>query len=152
MAILTDLPRSNDVRVGFTCGAFDLVHAGHIHHFTECRALCDYLIVGLHTNPAEDRPHKSTPVQTMYERWSQLAAISGIDQIIPYNTEVDLCNMLATLPITIRFVGSDHQEEYDRGRLTGQFATNARGIDTIVVPRYHTYSSSELRQRVINTK
>jgi len=53
---------------GFTCGAMDLLHAGHILMLKECKEQCDYLIVGLQTDPTLDRPEKHKPNQTAKER------------------------------------------------------------------------------------
>ena len=53
--------------IGFTCGAFDLLHGGHIVMLEECKRNCDKLIVGLQTDPSVDRPNKNKPVQSMFE-------------------------------------------------------------------------------------
>lgn len=132
-------------RYGFTCGAFDLLHPGHIHLLKTAKDWCDHLTVGLHTNPTIDRPQtKNIPVQTSFERWMQLQSVKYIDTIIPYDTELDLNNMLAVLPITHRFVG----EEYRSLTLTGQDICETKNITIIYIPRLHSYSSSHLRQRV----
>ena len=46
------------MKIGFTCSAFDLLNAGHILMLKKCRERCDYLIVGLQTDPTIDRPAK----------------------------------------------------------------------------------------------
>jgi glycerol-3-phosphate cytidylyltransferase len=130
--------------VGFTCGAFDLLHPGHLVMLKQCKDRCDWLIVGLHTDPTIDRPQKNKPIQSMYERWIQLNACTYVDHIIPYDTENDLRNMMATLDINIRFVGSDHLFDY----ITGKEICDDRGIEIQFTERYHEYSSSELRNRI----
>ena len=94
--------------IGFTCGAFDLFHAGHNIMLRECKAKCDFLIVGLHTDPTIDRPNKNKPIQTIYERYVQLKNCKWVDDVIPYDTEEDLKNLLATVPINTRFLGEDY--------------------------------------------
>jgi glycerol-3-phosphate cytidylyltransferase len=133
---------------GFTCGAFDLLHPGHLHFLNACMTNCDFLIIGLHTNPQIDRPEKNKPVQTVLERYMQLYAIMGAKKhrIIPYDTEKDLANMMATLDIDVRFVGSDYADKLES--LTGYNIMKKRGIDVKVVERFHDYSSSELRKRI----
>ena len=79
---------------GFTCGAFDLLHAGHIVMMKEAKENCDYLIVGLQTDPSIDRQEKNQPVQSVYERYMQLQAVKYIDEIIPYDTEQSLIDLL----------------------------------------------------------
>ena len=67
---------------------------------------CDYLIVGLQTDPSIDRQEKSQPIQSVYERFIQLDAIKYVDEIIPYDTEQSLLDLLeATKPIHLRFIG-----------------------------------------------
>lgn len=134
------------MRTGFTCGAFDLLHLGHIKMLKECRALCDILYVGLHTNPAYDRPDKNRPAQTVYERFKALENCPVlIDKIIPYDTELDLANIFDIEDIQVRFVGS----EYALSTLTGHEACKANQIQIVFNrPRRHTYSSSELRHRI----
>jgi glycerol-3-phosphate cytidylyltransferase len=86
------------MKIGFTCGAFDLFHAGHMLMFKECKEYCDYLIVGLHTDPTIDRPEKNKPIQSIEERMIQLEAIKYIDKIITYDTEQELYEILSNLP------------------------------------------------------
>ena len=131
--------------VGFTCSAFDLLHPGHLAMLKECKSHCDHLIVGLHTDPSIDRPGaKNKPVQTVYERYAQLRACKYVDEIIPYETEYDLINLIAVENINIRFVG----EEYSDTFLTAQDICDNKGIKIFYNSRKHKYSSSELRSRL----
>jgi len=131
--------------IGFTCSAFDLLHPGHIAMLKECKEHCDYLIVGLHTDPSIDRPkEKNKPVQSVYERYAQLRACKYVDEIIPYETEYDLINLLCIENIDIRFVGEEYSDTY----LTGQDICEKRNISIIYNSRKHKYSSTELRSRL----
>ena len=105
------------MKIGFTCGAFDLLHAGHVVMLKEAKQNCDYLIVGLQTDPTLDRQEKNKPIQSMYERYIQLQAIKYIDEIIPYDTEKSLLDLLESTPINIRFVG----EDYENRSFTGEY-------------------------------
>jgi glycerol-3-phosphate cytidylyltransferase len=130
--------------VGFTCSTFDLLHAGHILMLAEAKQICDYLIVGLQTDPTIDRPDiKNKPVQSVVERYVQLSAVKFIDQIIVYQNEKDLEDMLMFLPITVRFIG----EEYKDKDFTGKEICEDRGIKIWYNSRKHRFSSSELRKR-----
>ena len=131
------------MKIGFTAGAFDLLHAGHILMLAEAKANCDKLIVGLHTDPTIDRKEKNKPVQSTFERYVQLKALRYVDDIIPYDTEEDLMNILANSQIDIRFLGSDYK---DSKTYTGF------GLEMHVhfCKRKHRYSSTELRERVKN--
>jgi glycerol-3-phosphate cytidylyltransferase len=129
---------------GFTASTFDLLHAGHILMLAEAKSQCDYLIVGLQTNPSIDRPQiKNKPVQSIVERYVQLSAVKYIDEIIVYETERDLEDLLMFLPLNKRFIG----EEYHGKGFTGKQICVDRNIDIIYNSRTHRFSSTELRQR-----
>ena len=130
--------------IGFSCSTFDLLHAGHILMLAEAKSQCDYLIVGLQTNPSIDRPQiKNKPVQSIVERYVQLSAVKHIDEIIVYETERDLEDLLMFLPLNKRFIG----EEYHGKDFTGKQICVDRNIDIIYNSRTHRFSSTELRQR-----
>ncbi len=135
--------------IGFTCSTFDLLHAGHILMLAECKSICDYLIVGLQTDPTIDRPEiKNKPVQSIVERYVQLSAVKFVDEIIVYDTEKDLEDLLMFLPISMRICG----EEYKDKHLTGRDICDTRGIKIYYNSRTHRFSSSELRQRTYQSE
>ena len=131
-------------KIGFTCSTFDLLHAGHITMLEEVKHHCDYLIVGLQNDPTEDRPEKNKPVQSIVERQIQLAAVKYVDEIVIYNTEQDLMDLLLTLPIDFRILG----DEYKTKDFTGKDIAKQRGNKIIYNGRDHSFSSSSLRKRV----
>ena len=128
--------------IGFTCGAFDLLHAGHIVMLQEAKSNCDYLIVGLQTDPTIDRNEKNKPIQSVYERFVQLNAVKYVDEIIPYYTEQSLMDLLQSQKIDIRFVG----EEYRESKLTGRDL-----IKLHYTSRRHSFSSTNLRKVIKST-
>ena len=132
-------------KIGFTCSTFDLLHAGHITMLEEAKHHCDYLIVGLQTDPTVDRPDtKNAPIQTIVERQIQLAAVKYVDEIVIYNTEQDLKDLLLTLPINVRVLG----DEYKNKDFTGKDIAKQRGIKIVYNGRDHSFSSTSLRKRV----
>ena len=130
--------------IGFTCSTFDLLHAGHVVMLEEAKRHCDYLIVGLQTDPTIDRPEKNAPIQSIVERQIQLSAIKYVDEIVIYNTEADLEDLLLTLPINVKVMG----EEYKGKDFTGKQICKDRGIKLIYNGRDHSFSSTSLRKRV----
>jgi glycerol-3-phosphate cytidylyltransferase len=134
------------MRVGITFSAFDLLHAGHIGMLREAKANCDYLIVGLQTDPTIDRPtEKNKPVQTLVERYAQLNALKFVDEIVPYQTEEDVIDILELFQIDVRFLG----EEYREKEFTGKDVCRKRGIELHFNKRDHRFSTSGLRKRVV---
>ena len=94
---------------GIVFSCFDLLHAGHITMLEECKEKCNYLIAGLHTNPA----HKEDLVQSVYERYVQLKGCKYVDEIIPYSSEEEVKDMLLTLPLDFRFLGEEYKLAID---------------------------------------
>ncbi len=131
-------------KIGFTCSTFDLLHAGHVTMLEEAKRHCDFLIVGLQNDPTLDRPEKNAPVQSIVERQIQLAAVKYVDEIVIYNTEQDLIDLLLTLPIDVRVLG----DEYKNKDFTGKDIAKQRGSKIIYNGRDHSFSSSSLRKRV----
>jgi glycerol-3-phosphate cytidylyltransferase len=132
------------MKIGITFSTFDLLHAGHILMLEEAKQQCDYLIVGLQTDPTIDRPEtKNKPAQSIVERQLQLAAVKYIDQIIVYETEKDLIDILTIYPINIRFVG----EEYRNKDFTGKDYCLDNDIEIVYNNRKHRFSTTELRKR-----
>ena len=133
-------------KIGITASTFDLLHAGHIAMLREARTKCDYLICALQVDPSMDRPEKNKPVQTLVERHTQLAGVKYVDEIIPYQSEQDLEDILNMFPIDIRIIG----EEYKNGKFTGRAICSKRGIEIYYNKRDHRFSSSDLRKRVFD--
>lgn len=125
---------------GFTASTFDLLHAGHVAMLSEAKGVCDHLIVGLHVDPSLEREYKNSPIQTLVERYAQLRAVSSVDEIIPYQSENDLMDILTMYPIDIRIIGEEYRDKDFTGKnLEMQIHYNKRR---------HGFSSSLLRERV----
>lgn len=134
-----------DMKVGITFSTFDLLHAGHIGMLREAKDNCDYLIVGLQTDPTIDRPNtKNKPVQTLVERYAQLNALKFVDEIVPYQTEIDLIDILELFQLDVRFLGI----EYKDTDFTGKNSCESQGIQLHFNKRDHRFSTSNLRERV----
>lgn len=127
-------------KIGFTCGAWDLLHAGHVVMLKQARQNCDHLIVGLQTDPSIDRQEKNQPVQSVYERFVQVSALRDVDEVVPYDTEQSLIDLLESTSIDVRFIGEDYKDK----SFTGDYLP----IKIFYTNRKHSFSSSGLRKRV----
>ncbi len=133
-------------KIGITFSTFDMLHAGHIAMLSEARNHCDYLICGLQTDPTIDRPEtKNSPIQSIVERQIQLAACRYVDEVVVYQTEQDLVDLLLILPLDVRILGV----EYEDKNFSGRDECHDRGIDIVFNGRDHSFSSSSLRRRVV---
>jgi glycerol-3-phosphate cytidylyltransferase len=136
--------KAQGLRIGITFSQFDLLHAGHIAMLSEAKNHCDYLICGLQNNAKWDRPEKNEPIQSIVERQITLSATRYVDEIVVYNTEKDLEDILLTLPIDVRILGVEYMEK----DFTGRAICEKRKIELIFNGRDHSFSSSSLRKRV----
>jgi len=137
-------------KIGITFSTFDLgPHAGHIAMLAEAKNHCDYLIAGLQTDPTIDRPGiKNQPVQSVVERQIQLSACRYVDEVVVYQTEQDLLDLLLILPVDVRILGV----EYSHKDFTGKAECFSRNIEIIFNTRNHSFSSSSLRKRVAHSE
>ena len=129
------------MKKGITFGAFDLFHAGHVLMLEEAKTVCDYLIVCIQNDPSVDREEKNKPVQSIIEREIQVSGCRFVDEVIIYDTEVDLLNIIDQVDWDVRIIG----EEYKDKDFTGRDLTLERCYFN---KRPHSFSSSELRERV----
>jgi len=132
------------MKIGITFSAFDLLHAGHIKMLEAAKLQCDYLIVGLQTNPTLDRPEKNMPIQTVVERYIQLKGCKYVDEIVPYETEQDLEDVLKSFLIDVRIVG----DEYEFKDFTGKSFCQESGVELYYNKREHRFSSTALRKEI----
>lgn len=141
--------KDKGLKIGITFSTFDLLHAGHIAMLAEARNHCDYLIAGLQTDPTIDRPDtKNKPVQSIVERQIQLASCRFVDEVVVYQTEQDLIDLLLILPIDVRILGVEYQDK----DFTGKSECARRNISLVFNGRDHSFSSSSLRKRVADAQ
>jgi glycerol-3-phosphate cytidylyltransferase len=137
--------KQDGLKIGITFSTFDLLHAGHIAMLAEAKNHCDYLIAALQTDPTIDRPDsKNPPVQTIVERQIQLSTNRNVDEVVVYQTEKDLEDLLLILPVDVRILGIEYADK----EFTGKEICKKRGIEIIYNGRDHSFSSSSLRKRV----
>ena len=133
-----------DKIVGITFGSFDLCHYGHVLMFEECKQYCDYLIVGVQSDPSIDRSEKNSPVQSHKERLGLVGSIKFVDEVRSYTTESSLINLLKEINPDVRILGADHKNK--------KFTGDELDIKCIFNSRDHGYSTSELRKRVYSSE
>lgn len=141
--------KQQGLKIGITFSTFDMLHAGHIAMLAEAKNHCDYLIAGLQTDPTIDRPDtKNKPVQSIVERQIQLSATRYVDEVVVYQTEQDLIDLLLILPVDVRILGVEYADK----AFTGQEECYNRNIELVFNSRDHSFSSSSLRKRVVQAE
>ena len=136
-------------KIGITFSTFDMLHAGHVAMLSEAENHCDYLICGLQTDPTIDRPDtKNKPIQSIVERQIQLSACRYVDEVVVYQTEQDLRDLLLILPVDVRILGVEYQDK----DFSGAEECYDRNIEIVFNGRDHSFSSSSLRKRVADAQ
>ena len=137
--------KQDGLKVGIVFSSFDLFHAGHVAMLAEAKNHCDYLIAALQTDPTIDRPDsKNPPIQSIVERQIQVSTNRNVDEVVVYQTEKDLEDLLLILPIDVRILGVEYKDK----EFTGREICLKRGIEIVYNGRDHSFSSSSLRKRV----
>ena len=141
--------KQDGLKVGIVFSSFDLFHAGHVAMLAEAKNHCDYLIAALQTDPTIDRPDsKNPPIQTIVERQIQVSTNRNVDEVVIYQTEKDLEDLLLILPVDVRILGVEYADK----DFTGRDICNKRGIEIVFNGRDHSFSSSSLRRRVFEAE
>ena len=136
------------MKIGFTCSSFDLFHSGHYLMLEDAKKQCDFLIVGLQSDPTLDETYriktggknKNKPIQTYKERLIQISGCKYVDKVVEYSTEQELYDLLLEINPDIRILGSDWEGKDYTGK--------DLDIKVYFHNRNHTYSTSNLRKRV----
>lgn len=134
------------MKVGIMCMAGDLLHSGHISALREAKANCDYLIACLNCCPTNGRPEKNKPIQSVFERFNQLAAVKYVDEVMVYEDDTDLLTLLGSINYDIRFLGDDYKNKPH----IGAEMESLRQIEIYYIARsLHGLSSTSLRERIV---
>jgi len=137
--------KQDGLTIGIVFSSFDLFHAGHVAMLAEAKNHCDYLIAALQTDPTIDRPDsKNPPIQSIVERQIQVSTNRNVDEVVVYQTEKDLEDLLLILPVDVRILGIEYKDK----DFTGREICLKRGIEIVYNGRDHSFSSSSLRKRV----
>ena len=128
------------LKVGFTCSSFDLLHPGHVVMLKDCKNVCDYLIVGLQIDPTVDRKEKNKPIQTLKERSFMIRSIKHVDEVVKYETEAELYDLIKDLNPDVRILGTDWQDK--------EFTGHDLDIPIYWHKRDHDWSTTALRNRI----
>lgn len=131
------------MKIGFACGVFDIFHAGHVLMLQECKALCDYLIVAINKADnisAEINPGKRQPVYTCEERVLIMKSCKYADEVVVYNSEEELYELMKNKNVSIRFLGDDYKGK----NITG----SDLNIELYYTDRSHGYSTTSIIQKI----
>lgn len=128
-------------KIGLVAGNFDVIHPGYVKLFEDAKSnACDYLVVALQGDPTIERPYKCKPVQTIDERKYILESIRYVDEVIHYNTEKELLEIVKKFKYDVRVIGSDYKDV--------DFTGKSYESEVYYHDRGHEYSLTDLKKRI----
>lgn len=106
--------RARGLKVGFTNGCFDILHAGHVNYLNDARNHCDRLVLGLNTDQSVRLLKGPTrPVNAQESRATVLGALGAIDLVVFFGAETleddsTAKSLIQHLKPDIYFKGADY--------------------------------------------
>jgi glycerol-3-phosphate cytidylyltransferase len=137
-------------KIGVTFGAWDLLHAGHMHLFNTMATECDNVIIGLHIDPSVERPEKLEPAESVFARYMRIFGFNWrgtVVSVIPYEREEDIETILSLFDINVRYLGDDYQT-IPLDSMTGHTIMMKKNIETRFVGRNHPWSTSSIKKKI----
>lgn len=134
--------------IGFTAGAFDMFHVGHLNLLKNAKARCDYLIVGVNTDElitAYKNKHAIVPLE---ERMQIVRAIKYVDEVISVDT-LDKEVIWEKKMFDIVFIGDDWKGSA-RWNETEQIMRK-HNVEVVYLPYTIGTTSTLLRERLLTS-
>jgi glycerol-3-phosphate cytidylyltransferase len=97
------------VTLGLLASAFDPFHPGYPWAMTQAiqAGVCTGIIAALHTDPSLQRG-KPRPILTVEERGYLLSSLRQVVDVIPYDSEEDLYDLILAVRPAVRILGEDY--------------------------------------------
>lgn len=140
----------NKIKVGYTCGVYDLFHVGHLNLFERCKKMCDYLIVGVCDDNYVKEVKKKEPVINENDRTRIVKALKVVDEahIIDIETTIDKMLALKKFNYNVLFVGDDWKGTPRFIETEKQFKENGIDVEIVFLPYTKEVSTSKLREEL----
>ena len=131
-------------RIGFTCGSFDLLHAGHVQYLAEAKTHCDRLIVAVNSDESVRRyKDPLRPINAAPHRMYVVAGLVSADAVTHMDEDRPLSLLLRWKP-DLYFKGGD----YAASSLKSAEAVEKYGGAVRVIASDFPTSSSKMIERI----
>lgn len=136
--------REQALKIGFTCGAFDLLHAGHVRYLQTAKGLCDRLIVAVNSDDSV-RAYKNPlrPIVPEQQRMEVVGALAAVDAVVAMPDRRPN-RLLERFQPDLYIKGGDYAAE----QLRSAPVVEAYGGRAVVIPLEHATSTSALIRRI----
>lgn len=107
-SILPERVKKHDI-IGYTAGAFDLFHIGHLNLLCQARSACSYLIVGVTTDELIEKTKHHKPAIPFNERVEILKSCKYVDLVVAQD-DLDKVKAWEKYHFDILFSGDDWKD------------------------------------------
>jgi D-glycero-D-manno-heptose 1,7-bisphosphate phosphatase len=136
--------RAGGRRIGFTCGSFDILHAGHAQYLARAREQCDRLLVAVNSDESVGRyKDPLRPINGQQERMYVVAALAAVDAVTILEEDRPL-NLLLRWKPDLYIKGGDYQPS----SLRSGAAVEAYGGKVLAIPSDFATSTSAMIARI----
>lgn len=138
---------SDQGKIVFTNGVFDLIHPGHVLYLEEAKSLGTRLIVGLNSDDSTKRLGKGSnrPINDENSRALVIAALESVDLVVLFDQDTPL-DLITTLKPNVLVKGGD----YSIDQIVGSELVIAMGGKVDSLPFVEGYSTTTIEQRILN--
>lgn len=141
--------RGAGASVGFTSGAFDLLHKGHVEYLQKAKELCDYLFVGVNSDDSVRRyKDERRPISPEESRLAVVAALECVDFAFLFDEENNNTNVEVLKP-DLYIKAGDYGFSPEKGKLSSAPIVERYGGEVALVPLSPGYSTSVLVDTVL---
>lgn len=139
-------------KIGFTTGVFDIFHVGHLNLLECCKAMCDYLIVGVCGDDYVTQIKHKTPIYNKEDRMRIIGALKCVDEVSDITIEEVDNKMLALkrFKFDVLFSGDDWKGTERYMRTEAQFAE--LGVSIEYLPYTKGISTTQIKEKIICEK
>ena len=103
--------RSENKKIVFTNGCFDILHKGHVEYLSKSKDFGDILIVGLNSDSSVNRLKGETrPINNQNSRAFILSALLFVDAVIYFDEDTPL-NLIENIKPDVLVKGGDYKKE-----------------------------------------
>lgn len=138
------------MKIGYTCGVYDLFHVGHLNLFENCKKYCDYLIVGICTDDYVRTFKHKEPVINEIDRMRIIGALKCVDEVAMITNEETVDKVLAwdKFKFNVLFSGDDWKGTERFLATERAFKEKGLDIETVFFPYTQGVSTSQIKEQM----
>lgn len=136
--------RNDGKKVGFTSGAFDILHSGHVIFLQKTKEYCDILIVGINTDESvQEYKGSGRPIVPESARVNLVASLESVDYVFTFSERRNRVNLETLKPNY--YIKAD---DYKKGEMTSSDAVERYGGESLILPMEEGFSTTNIIKKI----